>query len=521
MMAKTLSFEEFAGTPAAGEIPKGEDLTAPAPTRGEESDFGRVMRKAGEAAAAVGPVGVAAGGAMRTFSRAPQLFERGAGTVERGGRLLAEALLPKTGKQLIGVTTGAGAAGGAAELGRQQAEKAGAGPVGQQLAETTAAFAPTATNIALKRALAPGIEKIGKALYTTPQELRTPAKTQLQQQLTEADIRLLPSELRESRGLKAFERILQLIPSSAPQFIEFGKKNQSAVNLAVAKAFGGTEVSLVPAAMETARKDLTNAYGKLLDQKQFSIPDTTVTNLKNVFNQNEQLRELAVGNAKVSQFASALDDRAAITGKLWKEVRSEIARYVARLEGPSKLTGAQVLKQFDDIAQKNLPAKEYEQLVGIDRSYAALKAFEDAFARNPSLIKAGDVDLQKFAQQYASVEPMNVLYGRTAGRGGEFVPLTEAAQAYRVFTQPRVPETQATTLGGLGRAVTGLGLYGGGFAALPTLPELGIAAMAAPTLAGKASRVYLQPQATAKAMREATFNPYAAVPMFNPEKEQK
>jgi hypothetical protein len=273
--------------------------------------------------------------------------------------------------------------------------------------------------------------------------------------------------------------------------------------------------------METARKDLTNAYGKLLDQKQFSIPDTTVTNLKNVFNQNEQLRELAVGNAKVSQFASALDDRAAITGKLWKEVRSEIARYVARLEGPSKLTGAQVLKQFDDIAQKNLPAKEYEQLVGIDRSYAALKAFEDAFARNPSLIKAGDVDLQKFAQQYASVEPMNVLYGRTAGRGGEFVPLTEAAQAYRVFTQPRVPETQATTLGGLGRAVTGLGLYGGGFAALPTLPELGIAAMAAPTLAGKASRVYLQPQATAKAMREATFNPYAAVPMFNPEKEQK
>lgn len=496
-------------------------MQAPAPTAPEESEFGRVLRKAGEAATAVGPIGAGAGAALRLAGRAPQAAQAGARMLERGGRALAQALFPTSGKQLLGMTAGAGAAGASGELYRQAAERGGAGPLGQQTAEMVGAFAPTTASLATKRALAPAVEAVGKRLYQTPPELRTPAKTQLQQQLSQADVKLLPSELRESRSLKALERILQLIPTSAPQFIDFGRKNQAAVNLAIAKAFGGKEASLVPDAMNTAKKDLTDAYGQLLDKKQFGIPQAISSNLKNLFNQNEQLRELAVGNAKVSQFASALESRNDIPGKLWKEVRSEIARYVSKLEGPSKLTGQQVLSQFDDIAQQNLPKKEFDQLRGIDRSYAALMAFQDAFARNPSIIKAGDVDLQKFAQQYASVEPMNVLYGRTAGRGGEFVPLTEAAQQYRVFTQPRVPETQATTLGGLGRVMTGMGLYGGGFAALPTIPELGIAALAAPSIAGRVSKAYLQPQETARALREATFNPYAAVPMFNRQEEQK
>jgi hypothetical protein len=103
-------------------------------------------------------------------------------------------------------------------------------------------------------------------------------------------------------------------------------------------------------------------------------------------------------------------------------------------------------------------------LRGIDRKWAALKSFEDAFKRDPSLRAGGDVDINKFARQYANVEPMNVLYGREAGRGGEYVPLAQMGEQYDIFTRPRIPRTEATTLGGLLRAGTGMRLLGGGLA---------------------------------------------------------
>lgn len=515
MAAKGYSFEEL-----SAEIPKGEEPMAPEPTQPEEGRFGRVMRKAGEAAAAVGPIGVAAGGALRLAGRAPQAVQSMAGPIERGARTLSQALTPTSLRQLGGMVSSAGLAGGAGEIARQSAEKAGAGEPGQRTAEMLGAITPTAARVATQRVAAPIVQRIGKRLSTPSPEFETPEKAAMRQTLTEADIKLLPSEIRESKPLKAVERVFQLLPGSREEFAKFGRDNQQAVNLAIAKAFGGTEPSLAPQAMTKARQDLTSAYGQLLDNKQFKVSPQVSDQLKTAFAQNEQLREFAVGNPKVSQFASSLEAGDTLTGKLWKEVRSEVARYVARLEGPSKITGQQVLQQFDNIAQTNLPKNEHDMLKGIDRKYAALSSFEDAFKRNPSILRAGDADLTKFAQQYAGVEPMNVLYGRVQGRGGEFVPLAEAGQTYRAFTAPRVPETQATTLGGLGRVATGMSLLGGGLAGdLPYLPAAGLTYLAAPPIARSLARSYMRPEETAKALRTAEPSPFAAVPIFTGRQE--
>jgi hypothetical protein len=501
---------------------QGRDVKAPAPTRGEESDFGRVMRKAGEAATAVGPVGVAAGGALRAVSRAPQAVQAGAGAIERGARGLAQALTPTSLRQLGGMVGSAGLAGGAAEVARQYAERAGAGQTGQRVAETLGAITPAAAGAATRRAAAPIVEKVGKRLTTPYPEFETPQKAAARQTLTEADIKLLPSEIRESKPLKAVERIFQLLPGSREEFAKIGRENQQAVNLAIAKAFGGTQPTLAPQAMAEARKSLTDGYGALLDKKTFKVSPQVSDQLKTAFAQNEQLREFAVGNPKVSQFASSIDAGDTLSGQLWKEVRSEIARYVSRLDGPSKITGRQVLQQFDNIAQNNLSKAEHDVLKGIDRKYAALSSFEDAFRRNPAILRAGDADLTKFAQQYASVEPMNILYGRTMGRGGEFVPLSEAGQAYRVFTSARVPETQATTLGGLGRVATGMSLMGGGLAGgIPYLPAAGATYLAAPPIARGLARAYTSPEATATALRQTEISPVVTIPMFTGRQEQQ
>jgi hypothetical protein len=213
------------------------------------------------------------------------------------------------------------------------------------------------------------------------------------------------------------ERVMQLLPGSKEEFVRFGRENQAAANKAVAKAFGGVEPSLAPQAMQAANQDLNSSYTNLLGNKLFKVSGQTANNLSTAFNKNEELRNFAVGSAKVSQFAKSLEAGQEIPAPLWKEVRSEIAGYVYNLEGAPKQVGKEVLKQFDDLARQNLGASDYKILQGIDKKYAALKSFEDAFARNPAILRAGDVDINKFAEQYAGVEPMNVLYGRTGGRG--------------------------------------------------------------------------------------------------------
>lgn len=500
-------------------IPTGGTGTIAA-TGPQETGFERVLRKAGESASSVGPIGLGAAGALKIAARVPQAVRSATGPVARGAERFAQMLVPQTGKQLASATGSAGLAGGSAEFARQQAESAGAGKFGQTLAETAGGFYPSAARVATQKATAPLVEAVGKRLYTPPPEMATPEKAAMQRVLTEADIKLLPSELRESKPLKAVERIFQLLPGSRNEFAEFGRKNQEAVNKAVAQAFGGMQPNLAPAAMQQARNDLTKGYNDLLTNKTFRVDQKVKDELQAAFNQNEELRALAVGKPKVSEFAEALQQNK-FDAILWKEVRSDVAAYVSRLEGSSKIIAGKVLKQFDDIAKNNLTKQEHDILMGIDRKYAALSSFQDAFAKNPAIIRAGDVDLSAFAKQYASVEPMNVLYGRTAGRGGDFVPLTEATQTYRTFTTPRVPETQATTLGGLGRAAMGLSLYGGGFGALPVYPALGAGLLSIPPVSRGLARAYLDPQKTAQSLRQAQISPFAAYPMLNTETERK
>ena len=503
----TYSFEEL-----SSQIP-GQSAKAPEPTTVDAGPVEKFFTKAGEAATAVGPVGLAAGGAMKLASRAPKAVQMMAGPVERGARTLAEALTPKSLRGLGGAVGSAGLAGGAGELSRQIAESGGAGKTGQQLAEMAGGFVPSAASTAVKRATAPVVESVGKQLYKMPEAVSTPEKQKILQQAKETGLKILPSEIKESRPLKMVERVLQLLPGSKEEFIKFGRENQVAANKAVAKAFGGVEPSFVDTAMKAADDALGNSYNNLLGDKTFRVTKQTADKLSQAFNRNQELREFAVGNSKVGQFAQSLEQGQQVPATLWKEVRSEIAGYVYNLEGAPRQVGKDVLKQFDDLARQGLGDAEYKILQGIDRQYAALKSFEDAFARNPNIIRAGDVDLNKFAQQYAAGEPMNVLYGRTGGRGGDYVPLTQIGQTYNVFSRPKSAQTEATTLGGLLRAGTGLSLFGGGMMGnVPYLPAAGAAMLAAPTVSKGAAKAYLKPEETAAALRQSQISPYAAIP---------
>jgi hypothetical protein len=81
-------------------------------------------------------------------------------------------------------------------------------------------------------------------------------------------------------------------------------------------------------------------------------------------------------------------------------------------------------------------------------------------------------------------------------------------QTYNVFTRPRIPQTEATTLGGLLRAGTGLSLMGGGLAGdLPYLPAAGAAMLAAPPAARRMAELYLRPEEVASRLRQTRVSP--------------
>lgn len=507
-MAKTFTFEEL-----SEQIPTGGVQAPPAEPREEYGPVGKVLKKAGEAAEAVGPMGVAAGGALKLAARAPKAVQMMAGPVQRGARTLAEALTPQSLRGLGAAVGSAGLAGGAGEIGRQVAEASGAGKPGQQIAEQVSALTPSAAGAAVRRAAAPVVESVGKKLYQVPSAIKTPEKEEALKTAKEAGLQILPGQIKESRPMQMIERLMQLLPGSKEEFVKFGRQNQEAANKTVAKAFGGMEPSLASSAMRDADQALNNQYNQLLNGKEFTVSKDVASNLAAAFNRNEALREFALANPRVGAFAQSLEAGEKISAPLWKEVRSEISGYVNSLDGPQKRIGRSVLQEFDNIAQKGLGQKDYDALRGIDRQWAALKSFEDAYRRDPSLVKGSDVDINKFARQYANVEPMNVLYGREAGRGGEYVPLTQMGEQYQVFTKPRIPQTEATTLGGLLRAGTGMSLLGGGLAGgLPYLPAAGALTLATPPLARGAAKAYLRPEETAKGLRGAQISPFAAIP---------
>lgn len=507
-MAKTFTFEEL-----SEQIPTGGIKAPEAEPKEEYGPVGKVLKKAGEAAEAVGPIGVAAGGALKLASRAPRAVQMMAGPVQKGARTLAEALTPQSLRGLGGALGSAGLAGGAGEVGRQIAESSGYGKPGQQIAEMAASLTPSAAATAAKRAAAPVVEAAGKKLYEIPSSIKTPEKEEALKTAKEAGLQILPGQIKESRPMQMIERLMQLLPGSKEEFVKFGRQNQEAANKVIAKAFGGMEASLAPSAMRQADQNLNNQYNQLLNGKEFTVSRDVAANLSAAFNRNEALREFALANPRVGAFAQSLEAGEKISAPLWKEVRSEISSYVNSLDGAQKRIGKSVLQEFDNIAMKGLGQKDYDALRGIDRQWAALKSFEDAYRRDPSLVSGSDVDINKFARQYANVEPMNVLYGREAGRGGEYVPLTEMGKQYKVFEKPRIPQTEATTLGGLLRAGTGMSLLGGGLAGgLPYVPAAGTLMLATPPVARGAAKAYLRPEETAKGLRGAQVSPYAAIP---------
>lgn len=470
----------------------------------EKSTFGRMAEKFGEYATAVGPLGVAAGSALKLAGKAPQAM----GALERGARGFAQAMVPQTGKQLVGMTTGAGVAGAGGEYVATRAREAGAPEPIAETARVVGEVGPSMVRTAARRALAPVAEGMRERMYTIPENIRSEEKQRVLSQALQTGMQPLPSQIKESRALSATERVMQLVPGSREEFIKFGRENQAAANRAVAKAFGGVEPTLVPRAMRDADDALSNQYNTLLAGKEINVDNAARNQLVDAFNKNATLNEFRVGSPRVSAFAEALQARQQIPAPLWKEVRSEVAQYVYGLEGAPKQVGMKVLQQFDDIAKRSLGKDDYEALRGIDKQYAALKAFEDAYARNPAIIRAGDVDINKFAQQYAAVEPTNVLYGRERGRGGAYVPIAESGQTYSIFTRPRIPQTEATTLGGLLRAGTGLSLMGGGFAGdIPYLPAAGAAIMAAPPAARRMAELYLRPEDVASRLRQTRVSP--------------
>lgn len=492
---------------------QGERVPYAETTAQPEGRMARIGRRAMESVSALPPTVAAPALALGAVSRVPQAVRGLAGPVERGITQFAQAMTPTTGRGLRQAATSAGIAGGAGEIARQAAETGGAGTLGQTAAEFAGQMAPSAARAAAARGVASLAEKTGKRLYSIPEGVSSPETERILGLARERGISILPSQIRDSRGLKATERILQLLPGSAEQFREFGRKNQEAVNKAIAKGFGSVEGSLVPQTMNQAKTSIGNQYDTLLGNKQFSVPKDIKNSLLSSLSQNEALREFRAASPAVSQFAKALESKQDIPAKFWKEVRSEVSQFVYGLEGPAKYQGIEVLKLFDDVAKRGLGAKDYESLKGIDKLNSALKAYEDVFVKSGGAIqRAGDVDLNKFAKAYSQVEPLNILYGKTGGRAGEYVPLSEIGTTYPVFTRPRVPETQATTLPGLARTTTGMSLLGGGlYSGLDAATLAGAGLLASRPLAGQIGQFYLNPEEYARALRQIGVSPYAAV----------
>lgn len=144
-----LEKEKKQPTTPAGEIPGAGPYVAPAPTekRAGEPSYGE---KALQYATAVPAGGLIAGG-LRAATAGTK-FAPYAATA-------AEALIPKTLPRLAGATTGAAAAAVPAEFARSQAEKRGAGPTGQTLAEIVGGGLGTLPFIGAQK----GVDVLGRA----------------------------------------------------------------------------------------------------------------------------------------------------------------------------------------------------------------------------------------------------------------------------------------------------------------------------------------------------------------------
>jgi hypothetical protein len=335
-------------------------------------------------------------------------------------------------------------------------------------------------------------------------------------------------------ALKAVERIFQMFPGSKQEFTKFGNRNQETINLDIAKAFGSLDPRLNPQAMNEAKSSLNKAYTNVLGGKEFTVSPENVGLFRKAFAENEQLKDFVLGNRTFERFAQNINEGKTIPADLWKEVRGELSSLVYGLDKGSsaKRIGKQVLQGFDDIAAKNLSAEDLAALRATDKKYAALMVFEDAYKRSGgNILKAGNVDLKNFVNQYKGINPDNILYGRETGRGGDYSPLVSAADIYRVYTTAKIPETQATTLGGLGRVATGTSFLAGGMSGIPGLAPLGTAMLVGPSIAKRAAQAYLRPEDIGKGasqamieraqkMRQSAPSPYSViVPTVESQKE--
>ena len=234
---------------------QGERVPYAETTAQPEGRMARIGRRAMESVSALPPTVAAPALALGAVSRVPQAVRGLAGPVERGITQFAQAMTPTTGRGLRQAATSAGIAGGAGEIARQAAETGGAGTLGQTAAEFAGQMAPSAARAAAARGVASLAEKTGKRLYSIPEEIKTPELQRILNEANKLGITILPSQIRDSRGLKATERILQLLPGSASQFREFGRKNQQSINEAVTKEFGSAEPNVVYTVVQNALKN--------------------------------------------------------------------------------------------------------------------------------------------------------------------------------------------------------------------------------------------------------------------------
>lgn len=532
---EVVPFRETPGGAAVGVTQR----RRPEPTPQEyEASRGKVLEAILLGAGLPLGMGGAAGLALR--GAAPAIGRYAIPTGERVAAGIAESMVPKTASEAAKMAAGGGVAGASAELGRQYAESQGVGPAGQMASELAFGMAPAFISSGVQRALAEptrvaakGIEKVGtkvgekikERLYSIPEDIKSDELTQAIALLKSKDIEVLPSEIRRSTALKAVERIFQIFPGSKQEFAKFGKRNQEAINLDVAKAFGSVEPSLAPSVMRGAKDSLKGEYQKILGNKEFTVTPENAALFRKAFEENEQLRDFTLANKRFEILAQNINEGRAIPADLWKEVRGELAGLVYGLEKGSsaKRVGKQVLSAFDDIAEKNLSKEDFDVLRSVDKKYAALMVFEDAYRRSGgSILNAGNVQLSNFVNQYKGINPDSILYGKEVGRGADYSPLVSAADIYRVYTTGKLPETQAMTLGGLGRVATGTSFLAGGLSGIPGAIPVGATMIAGPGVARQAAQAYLSPEDIGKRaaeslieksqrMRQATPSPYSVV----------
>ena len=101
-----------------------EPFTGVSTGAAEEKGLGsRMLEKAGQYAASLGPMGLAAGGALKLAGRTAPII---GGAGERIARNVAQALTPQTPQQLAQMAAGAGVAGATGEFAATKAGELGA-----------------------------------------------------------------------------------------------------------------------------------------------------------------------------------------------------------------------------------------------------------------------------------------------------------------------------------------------------------------------------------------------------------